>query len=102
MNDSCVYVSLSYHPDLFESSCLPALGNNTGSFMLLDIAAALDWVRANIEASGRDSENVTVSGFSAGVRNVMTMLMSPLFEGKFDKAIAYSGGMTTAELEPSQ
>ncbi len=93
MNDSCVYVSLSYHQGPFESNCLPALGNNTGSFTLLVIATALDWVRANLEASGRDPKNVTVSGLSAGVRDVMAMLMSSLFEGKFDKAIAFAGGM---------
>ena len=29
-------------------------------------------------------------------------LQAPLFAGKFDKAIAYSGGMTTAEIGPSQ
>lgn len=102
VNDSCVYVSLSYRLGLFGFNCLPALGNDTGNFTLLDIAAALDWVRSNIEAFGGDPENVTVSGFSAGGRDVMAMLMSPLFEGKFDKAIAFSGGMTTAELEPSQ
>lgn len=101
-NDGCVYVSLSYRLGLFGFMCLPALGEDTGNFAMLDIACALDWVRANIEAFGGDPDNVTVSGFSAGGRDVMAMLASPVFAGKFDKAIAYSGGMTTAEIGPSQ
>lgn len=101
-NDDCVYVSLSYRLGLLGFNCLPALGAETGNFTMLDIAAALDWVRANIEAFGGDPNNVTVSGFSAGGRDVMVMMASPYFAGKFDRAIAFSGGMTTAEIEPSQ
>ncbi|MGY0836046.1 hypothetical protein ACW66K_01070 [Aerococcus urinaeequi] len=33
---------------------------------------------------------------------MMAMLISPLFEGKFDKAISFSGGMTVADEEKSQ
>lgn len=32
----------------------------------------------------------------------MAMLISPVFEGKFQKAISYSGGMTVADMEDSQ
>ena len=39
VNNSCVYVSLSYRLGLFGFNCLPALGNDTGNFTLLDIAA---------------------------------------------------------------
>ena len=101
-NDGIVYVSLSYRLGLLGFNCLPALGVETGNFALLDIARALDWVRSNIYAFGGDPNNVTVTGFSAGGRDVMCMLMSPAFQGRFDKAIAFSGGMTTAEVEPSQ
>lgn len=101
-NDGCVYVSLSYRLGLLGFNCLPALKAETGNFTMLDIAAALDWIRANIEAFGGDPNNVTVSGFSAGGRDVMVMMSSPYFAGKFERAIAFSGGMTTAEIEPSQ
>ena len=69
----------------------------TGNFTLLDIAKALDWVRDNIAQFGGDPDNITVSGFSAGGRDVMAMLASPMFAGRFQKAIAFSGGMTIAD-----
>lgn len=99
-----VYVSLDYRLGLLGYNCLPALLDDdvtTGNFGMLDIAAALQWVRDNIDQFGGDPNNVTVSGFSAGGRNVMAMLVSPMFEGLFDRAIAFSGGMSIANQEES-
>ncbi|WP_277405662.1 carboxylesterase family protein [Lacrimispora xylanisolvens] len=103
-NDNCVYVSVDYRLGLLGFNCLPALTageNETGNFAMLDIAYALDWVKENIEAFGGDPGNITISGFSAGGRDVMAMLISPQFKGKFHKAIAFSGGMTTASEDLS-
>lgn len=100
VNDNCIYVSIDYRLGLLGFNCLPALQTeegSTGNYAMLDIAAALDWVKENISAFGGNPENITVSGFSAGGRDVMAMLISPIFEGKFQKAIAFSGGMTTAD-----
>ncbi len=74
----------------------------SGNFTLLDQARALDWIRNNISQFGGQADNITVSGFSAGGRDVMAMLISPLFAGKFEHAIVFSGGMTTAPVEASQ
>ncbi|MCR5294545.1 MAG: carboxylesterase family protein [Lachnospiraceae bacterium] len=104
-NDGIVYVSLNYRLGLLGFNCLPALideENPTGNFTLLDLAMALQWVRDNIANFGGDPANVTVSGFSAGGRDVMAMLLSQQFDGLFDKAIAYSGGMTVADVDASQ
>lgn len=101
---SAVYVSVDYRLGLLGYNCLPALMDDevtTGNFGMLDIAAALTWVRENVAQFGGDPQNVTVSGFSAGGRNVMAMLVSPQFAGLFDRAIAFSGGMTIANLEES-
>ena len=54
-------------------------------------------VAENIDAFGGNKDNITLVGFSAGGRDVMATLISPLFEGKFDRAISYSGGMTLAD-----
>ncbi len=99
-NDDCVFVSVNYRLGLFGCNGLPALcsgGESTGNFALLDIAKALDWVRDNIAAFGGDPANVTLSGFSAGGRDVMACLNSPLFVDRFQKAISFSGGITLAE-----
>lgn len=104
-DEGCVYVSVNYRLGLLGFNCLPALQteeNSTGNYSLLDIAKSLDWVKQNISNFGGDPDNITVSGFSAGGRDVMAMLISPLFEGKFQKAIAFSGGMTTADEETSK
>lgn len=98
--DDCVVVCLNYRTGLLGFNCLPALQteeDSTGNYGLLDIACALQWVRDNIAAFGGDASNVTVSGFSAGGRNVMAMLVSPLFKGLFERAIAFSGGMTICD-----
>ncbi len=99
-NDDCVFVSVNYRLGLFGFNCLPALcsgGEATGNFALLDIVKALDWVRDNIAAFGGDPSNITLSGFSAGGRDVMACLNSPLFADRFQKAISFSGGITFSE-----
>jgi len=105
VRDNCVFVTIDYRLGLFGFNCLPALrrdGNTTGNFTLLDIAKALDWVHDNIAQFGGDPNNITVSGFSAGGRDVMAMLASPMFAGRFQKAIAFSGGMTIADEAASE
>lgn len=102
-----VYVSVQYRLGLFGFNNLPALadGNKkekSGNFSFLDQAAALDWVRENIKEFGGDAKNITVSGFSAGGRDVMAMLISPVFKNKFDKAISFSGGLTVADDDKSK
>lgn len=103
-NDGCVFVSVNYRLGLFGFNCLPALcsgGESTGNFALLDIAKALDWIRDNISAFGGDPSNITLSGFSAGGRDVMACLTSPLFADRFQKAISFSGGITFADENAS-
>ncbi|MEQ9809874.1 carboxylesterase family protein [Streptococcus jiangjianxini] len=108
VNDvNAVYVSVNYRLGALGFNPLEALKNgtdeeNSGNFTLLDIAAALDWVETNIEMFGGDKDNVTLVGFSAGGRDVMATLISPLFKDKYDKAISFSGGMTLADESNSQ
>lgn len=107
VNANAIVVSIQYRLGALGFINLPALkdGNeyeNSGNFALLDINKALDWVNENIANFGGNKENITVSGFSAGGRNVMAMLISPMFEGKFQKAISFSGGMTIADYDDSE
>lgn len=71
---------------------------DSGNFAMLDIKLALEWVRDNIGAFGGDNTNVTLSGFSAGARDVLNCMISPVMKGLFHKVISFSGGMTTCSI----
>lgn len=70
-----------------------------GNFAMLDIKLALEWVKANIREFGGDSANITLSGFSAGARDTLNCMISPVMTGLFDKVISFSGGMTTCSIK---
>jgi para-nitrobenzyl esterase len=62
---------------------------NTG---MLDIVAALEWVRDNIESFGGDPANVTIFGESGGGAKVAYLMAMPVAKGLFHKAIIQSAG----------
>ncbi len=103
--EQVVTVSIAYrlgmlgwfnHPALREQAAneLDASGN----FGTLDTIAALQWVRDNIHAFGGDAGNVTVFGESAGGINTYALLLSPLANGLFHRAISQSGMLITNDL----
>jgi para-nitrobenzyl esterase len=74
----------------------------SGNFGNLDHLAALEWVRDNIAAFGGDPDNVTIFGESAGGRDVLALLVSPLAAGLFQRAIVQSGGTNLATPEQAE
>ncbi|TKR88556.1 hypothetical protein L596_012781 [Steinernema carpocapsae] len=62
-----------------------------GNFGLFDQALALKWVKENIEAFGGDSDNVTVSGQSAGGSSCDLLSISPVSRDLFQKVLPLGG-----------
>lgn len=91
--DGVVLVTVNYRvgiPGFLDLAGAPA---NRG---LLDVLAALGWVRATIAAFGGDPDNVTVFGQSAGATLVGALLATPAATGLFRRAIVQSGSGTGA------
>ncbi len=65
-----------------------ARSSNAG---VLDLVAALEWVRDNIASFGGDPGNVTIFGESGGGGKVSTLMTMPSARGLFHKAIIQSG-----------
>ena len=70
----------------------------TTNFGLLDQIKALEWVKTNIESFGGDPDNITIFGESAGGLSVAALLVSPLSNGLFHKAVVQSGGFARMDL----
>jgi para-nitrobenzyl esterase len=62
----------------------------SGTAGVLDMVAALRWVRDNAAAFGGDPGNVTIFGQSGGSAKVSALLACPAARGLFHKAIAQS------------
>ncbi len=63
----------------------------SGNAGMLDIIAALEWVRDNIAGFGGDPGNVTIFGESGGGAKVSVLMAMPGARGLFHKAIIQSG-----------
>ncbi len=93
-----VLVTLNYRLGPLGFLALPQLDAESpdhvsGNYGLLDMAAALRWVQANIAGFGGDPGNVTIFGQSAGALGVGAMMASPLARGLFRRAIVESDPM---------
>jgi para-nitrobenzyl esterase len=94
--DGIVLVSFNYRLGNFGFFAHPALTAENpqgplGNYALMDQVAALKWVQRNISRFGGDPGNVTIFGESAGGLSVHVLLISPLAQGLFHKAIIESG-----------
>jgi para-nitrobenzyl esterase len=78
------HLNLSEFDERFKDSA------NVG---MLDLVAALQWVRLNIAAFGGTPDSVTVFGQSGGGGKVLTLMTMPSAAGLFHRAIVESGSM---------
>jgi para-nitrobenzyl esterase len=65
----------------------------SGGAGMLDIVAALEWVRDNIARFGGDPNLVTIFGQSGGGRKVATLMAMPKAQGLYHRAIIESGAV---------
>ena len=90
-----VLVSINYRLNVFGFFAHPALSAESphgasGNYGLMDMVAALEWVRDNIATFGGDPQRVTIFGESAGGGAVMALLLAPQAAGLFHRAISGS------------
>ncbi len=88
-----VIVTVNHRLNVFGYLHLAELGGHpsSGQSGMLDIVAALEWVRDNIAAFGGDPANVTIFGESGGGAKVSMLLAMPASKGLFHRAIVQSG-----------
>lgn len=90
-----VVVSLNHRLNIIGFLDLSATGDPrykySGNVGMMDVVAALEWIRQNISAFGGDPDNVTVFGESGGGGKVGTLMCMPQAKGLFHKAIIMSG-----------
>jgi para-nitrobenzyl esterase len=91
-----VMVSVNHRLNLFGFLNLAGVGGEryagSGAAGMLDLVAALEWVRDNITQFGGDPGNVTIFGQSGGGGKVTNLMAMPSARGLFHKAITQSGG----------
>ncbi|HEY2062966.1 MAG TPA: carboxylesterase family protein, partial [Amycolatopsis sp.] len=91
--DGVVLVTVNYRVGIPGFLDLDGAPPNRG---LLDVLAALGWVRDTIAVFGGDPGNVTVFGQSAGATLTGALLATPEAKGLFRRAIVQSGNGTGA------
>ncbi len=98
-----VYVSVNHRLNILGFMDLSQYGKkykyspNAG---LLDLVAALKWVKNNIANFGGDPDNVTVFGQSGGGGKITALLNSPVADGLFQQAIVMSGSFAQEYQDP--
>lgn len=109
LNEDVIIVPVQYRVGPFGFFSHPALRADAiepedaaANFALLDLIAALGWVKENIAAFGGDPARVTIFGESAGGHNVAMLLASPLAEGLFHRAIIQSGSFDSVSREDAE
>jgi para-nitrobenzyl esterase len=90
-----VVVTINHRLNVFGFTHLGEMAGaefaGAGAVGLLDIVAALRWVRVHAERFGGDPDCVTLFGQSGGGRKIATLMTMPDASGLFHRAIIQSG-----------
>jgi para-nitrobenzyl esterase len=100
-----VVVTVNHRLNVLGFTSLEEVGGpefaTSGDVGMMDIVAALRWVRDNIAEFGGDPNTVMIFGQSGGGRKVATLLAMPSAKGLFHRATIESGA-TLRLVEPNQ
>jgi para-nitrobenzyl esterase len=102
-----VVVTHNHRLNLFGYLNLAGMGGeryaSSGNVGMLDIVAALEWVRDNIGNFGGDPGNVLIYGQSGGGGKVSHLLAMPQAKGLFHRAVVESGStLRSGSMEASE
>jgi para-nitrobenzyl esterase len=94
-NHDVVVVTHNHRLNVYGYLNLAAIGGEefamSANAGMLDIVAALEWVRTNIATFGGDPDSVTIFGQSGGGGKVIALMAMPAAKGLFHRAIIQSG-----------
>ena len=95
-----IVVSLNHRLGVLGYLNLAEIGGaayaDSANLGMLDIVAALEWVRDNIANFGGDPGNVMIFGQSGGGGKVNTLMAMPAAKGLFHRAAVESGSLLNA------
>jgi para-nitrobenzyl esterase len=97
-----VVVSINHRLNVLGFLDLSAYGDkykHAANVSMLDIVAALQWVKENIADFGGDPNNVTIFGQSGGGAKVNTLMAMPSAKGLFQKAVNESGAFRSDMID---
>lgn len=100
--ENVVMVSLNHRLGVLGFLNLADFGKkyeSSANLGMMDIVAALWWIKDNIAAFGGDPGNITIFGQGSGGAKVTTVMSMPMAKGLFHKAIVQSGVMQGMEQE---
>jgi para-nitrobenzyl esterase len=90
-----VFISVTHRLNAFGFLYLDSIAGGgyqgSGNAGLLDLVAALEWVRDNAAAFGGDPGNVTIAGESGGAAQVSLLMVMERARGLFHRAVCESG-----------
>ena len=101
--EDVVLVTLNHRLNVFGALHLPRLFGDefteSGCVGMLDIVAALQWIRDNVSSFGGDPDRVMIFGESGGGRKVSTLLAMPVAKNLFHSAVIESGAILRVTSE---
>jgi para-nitrobenzyl esterase len=97
-----VVVSINYRLGVLGFLYLPDEPDASPNVGLLDMVAALKFVKENIAQFGGDPDCITIFGESAGGFSVGALLATPSATGLFHRAILQSGAIHPRGMHPEE